>query len=203
MSLRLLLRGRDRDHEAAGHARDLDAVDAQPAARPRDQHLVAGLDMRDVADRIQLGPDRAGDDRGLVERHLVGHDRDIVVLDADELRVAAIDAHVAEELTLVARGLAPGAAIAATAADVAPLHRGHPVARLEVAHLGSDLFDDAGHLVARDERHLHAALEHAVARDHVVEAHAARFHLDQHVVAAHLRHRHVGEHERVEFLRAC
>src|SRR5690606_20792851 len=126
------------------------------------------------------------------------HDGDIVFLDTDEFRIAAVDAQVAEKLAFVAGCLAAVAAIAAAPADMPALHGRDTVARLEVADQRADLLDDAGYLVARNERHLHAALERAVARHHVVKADAAGLHLDHHVVGPHFRQRNVGENERVE-----
>src|SRR5690606_37296281 len=104
------------------------------------------------------------------------------LLDADIFGIAAIEPPVAEELALVAGGLAPGPAIMAMAANMAALDRADTVAGLEAAHERADRFDDAGDFMAGNDRHLDAALQHAVAGDDVMEADAAGHHLDTHVI---------------------
>src|SRR6202011_3202956 len=171
--VRLLGRGGLRHHIGAGEPRELHRVHAEPAAGAGDERALARREAADLADGVEDGADRAGDDRGVLERDAVRHQRHVVVLDRDILRIAADQPPVAGELAVRAQRLAPAAAIAARPADVIALHRRDAVVLFEAAHVAPDRDHRAGNLVAEDARHLDAVFQGAVARDDVVETYAA------------------------------
>src|SRR5207248_194702 len=106
----------------------------------------------------------------------------VVILHRHVLGVTADQTKVAEELALRAQRFAAAAAKAARAADVIALRGRHTLADFESVYSRSNINDGAGNLVPEHAGHLHARLERAVARQHVVEAHAARLDLDHHIL---------------------
>ena len=198
--LRLLGRGGLRDHKRAGEPRELHRMHAEPAARAGDQRALARRELSHLAHRIQDRADRAGDDRGVLQRDALGHQRDVIVLDRDVFRIAADHAGIAGELAVGTQRLLPHAAMPARAADVIALHGRDLVAGLEAAHVAAGIDHRAGDLVTQNHRHLHAVLQGAVARDDVVEAHAAGIDLDDDVLRPRRR---VGDRLHLEHVGAA
>src|SRR5436305_13822441 len=62
----------------------------------------------------------------------------------------------------------------------------HPVTYTQVIHSLTDLFDDAGNLVARRERKGRPGLIFTLNDECVGEVHAASFHIDDHLALAWL-----------------
>jgi hypothetical protein len=156
-------------------------VQAEAAAGAGDERAFAHLQPADVAHAAEAGADGAGGDRRVGERNALGHHGDVVVLHRHVFAVAADHAVVAEELALGAQHLAAAAAEAAGAADVIALRRRHAVANFKSVYFRSNINHCAGNLVAQHAGHLHAGLEGAVARQDIVEAHAAGIDPDHHV----------------------
>src|SRR2546428_10440259 len=139
-----------RDHSRAGKARDLHRVQAEPAARARDERALAHLQPAYIAHAVEASADGAGSDRCVAKRHLVRHGGDVVVAHGHVLAVTAYHAVVAEELALCAQRLAAAAAKAASPADVVALRSGDALAGLEARYGASDLDHGARDLVAED-----------------------------------------------------
>ncbi len=152
-----------------------------PAGAGHQRALPSGQPA-DLADGIEDGTDGAGDDRGVLQRHFLGYERDVVVLDRDIFGIAADQSPVAGELAVWAQRLAPAPTVTAGTADVIALDGRDAIVLAEAAHVMANLDHGSGDFVSQYARHLHAEFQRAVARDHVVKAHAARIDLDDHIL---------------------
>ena len=167
--------GHDRRHEADRAGAGDENVLAQDRERQGGVH--------GVAEGVEDGGDVEVDAR-LVPPDVRGGQRDVLGEGA-----RAVDPH-----SLRVRALNPpaGHAVAATAADQVAL-AAHEVARTQFLHVGPDIHDLAGELVADNQRHRHVRLRPAVPviDVQVRAADTGSEHTDQNVVAAQRRDRHV------------
>ena len=133
-----------------------------------DEHLLAGLNLSDIDQRLPGGEGDQGNGSGLVQGQRRRFECDVVLVDRDVL------------------GEGPDTQVAGARVDL--------VADLERADGAADLRHHAGDVVAEHERLLvlDELLELAVA-DHLVQrVDACRADLDQHVTVADLRLGDVG-----------
>jgi len=103
---------------------------------------------RPTADGIEDGADSAGDDRGVLKRHLLGYERDVVVLDRDIFSISADQSPVASKLAVWTQRLAPAPAVTPGTGEVIALDGRDAIVLAEAAHVTANLDHGSGDFVS-------------------------------------------------------
>src|SRR5262245_5480257 len=146
--IRLVRRGGQRDNVSPGKAGELHRVHAESPAGAGHQCALPSGQPADLADGVEDGADSAGDDRGVLKRHLLGYERDVVVLDRDIFSISADQSPVASKLSVWTQRLASAPAVTAGTADVIALDGRDAIVLAEAAHVTANLDHGSGDFVS-------------------------------------------------------